>query len=116
MRRNVVLLDQHLFPIIDPAEAGENSMMRVTEMLKYHKLISLNAFSSSSFSWFFPKGIKCEKASLISNLEYMRGNCVLMRKMADEKNERYLLLYRKILMRINKKFVLTKVTLHLFCF
>ncbi|XP_077623743.1 uncharacterized protein LOC144234326 isoform X2 [Crocuta crocuta] len=39
---------------------------------------------SSDNSTVFPKGIKCEKASLTSNLEEMRGNYVLMRKMAGQ--------------------------------
>lgn len=74
--RSVVTSDEFLFLTLDLVEPGEINR-NVSEILKYKKLIhSLNAFPSTSFWLFFPKDIKCEKASLISNLGEMKGNCV----------------------------------------
>lgn len=48
-RRSVATPDEFLFPTLDLVEPGENNI-RVTEILKYNKLIhSLNAFPSTSF-------------------------------------------------------------------
>lgn len=40
MGRRNVSPDEFLFPIPDLAEPGENNMISVTEILKYHKLIT----------------------------------------------------------------------------